>query len=156
LHEWTQTELGPTSSSAMTLGQRVFFAASISVAVGDWKKAMCLIVCLAWWCILHGRCRTSNRLRWHGLSDRDDSTLCAQEVETLDHLQDVSLVEKLGSTCYGSSVWRRLPHLLRHAEGGRKVFQQVFLTIWFGWSLGPSRKRQTTESISGLLYKRLR
>jgi hypothetical protein len=38
------------------------------------------------WLVLHGRCWTSDRLRCHGLSDRDVCALCAQEVETLDHL----------------------------------------------------------------------
>lgn len=36
--------------------------------------------------VLHDRCWTSNRLRRHGLRDRDDYALCAQEVEIIDHL----------------------------------------------------------------------
>jgi hypothetical protein len=36
--------------------------------------------------LVHDRCWTSNRLRRHGLRDSDDCALCAQEVETLDHL----------------------------------------------------------------------
>jgi hypothetical protein len=38
------------------------------------------------WLVLHGRYWTSDRLRRHGLSDRDVCALGAQEVETLDHL----------------------------------------------------------------------
>jgi hypothetical protein len=38
------------------------------------------------WLVLHVRCRTSNRLRRHGMCDSDTCALCAQEVETLDHL----------------------------------------------------------------------
>jgi hypothetical protein len=42
--------------------------------------------CFFGWLALHGRCSTSNRLCRDGLPDRDDCVLCAQEVETLDHL----------------------------------------------------------------------
>jgi hypothetical protein len=38
------------------------------------------------WLVLHGRCWMLDRLRRHGLRDTDVCALCAQEVETLDHL----------------------------------------------------------------------
>jgi hypothetical protein len=38
------------------------------------------------WLVLHDRGSTSNRLRRHGMRDSDICALCAQEVETLDHL----------------------------------------------------------------------
>lgn len=38
------------------------------------------------WLVLHGCCWTSNRLHRRGLRDRDECALCAQKVETLDHL----------------------------------------------------------------------
>jgi hypothetical protein len=38
------------------------------------------------WLVLHDRCWTSNRLRRHEMRDSDSCALCAQEVETLDHL----------------------------------------------------------------------
>jgi hypothetical protein len=37
-------------------------------------------------CLTIGRCWTSDRLRRHGLKDSRTRALCAQEVETLDHL----------------------------------------------------------------------
>jgi hypothetical protein len=51
-----------------------------------WKVQVSGWVCFFGWLVLHGRCWTSNHLRRHGLSDTDDCALCAQEVETLDHL----------------------------------------------------------------------
>jgi hypothetical protein len=38
------------------------------------------------WLVLHGRCWTSNQLRRHGMRDSDTCALCAQDVETWDHL----------------------------------------------------------------------
>jgi hypothetical protein len=57
------------------------------------------------WLVLHGRSWTSDRLHRHGLKDFDICTLCAQEVETLDHL----LVDCVFSreTCF-----RTLGHIL--------------------------------------------
>lgn len=52
---------------------------------------------------LHGRCWTSNRLRQRGLRDRDEGTLCAQEVRMLDHL--------LASFVFRHETWF---HVLRH------------------------------------------
>jgi hypothetical protein len=38
------------------------------------------------WLVLHSHCWTLNRLCHHGLRDSDDCALCAQEVETWEHL----------------------------------------------------------------------
>jgi hypothetical protein len=48
------------------------------------------------WLVLHSRCWTSNRLRQHRTRDSDICALCAQEVETLDHLL-LGCVHSLGN-----------------------------------------------------------
>jgi hypothetical protein len=57
------------------------------------------------WLVLHGRCWTSDRLHRHGLKDSDACALCAQEVETLDHL--------LVDCVFSRETWfRTLGHIL--------------------------------------------
>jgi hypothetical protein len=57
------------------------------------------------WLVLHGRCWTSDRLHCHGLKDSDSCALCAQEVETLDHL--------LVDCVFSRETWfRTLGHIL--------------------------------------------
>jgi hypothetical protein len=61
------------------------------------------------WLVLHGHCWTSDKLQCHGLSDKDDYTLCVQEVETLDHLLLGCVHSReLGFVCFGISAWRPL------------------------------------------------
>jgi hypothetical protein len=79
------------------------------------------------WLVLHGHCWTSNRLRQHGLRDTDDYALCAQEVETLDHL--------LVGCVFARETWFRI---LRYF-GLQDLTPQVELPF-FGWWLG-TRKR---------------
>jgi hypothetical protein len=111
------------------------------------------------WLVLHGRCWTSDRLRRHGLSDRDVCALCAQEVRPWITLSLVmSTVEKLGSACFGSSEWRiwhpRGRSQLRSGgcERGRwSPSLPVKASIpWSGWSLGRFGKRGTDASTSRL------
>jgi hypothetical protein len=57
------------------------------------------------WLVLHGRCWTSDRLHRHGLKDSDSCALCAQEIETLDHL--------LVDCVFSREMWfRTLGHIL--------------------------------------------
>jgi hypothetical protein len=57
------------------------------------------------WLVLHGRCWTSDRLHRHGLKDSDSCALCAQAVETLDHL--------LVDCVFSRETWfRTLGHIL--------------------------------------------
>jgi hypothetical protein len=60
------------------------------------------------WLVLHGHCWTSNRLCRHGLRDTDECALCAQDVETLDHLMlrcVYSCEAWFRILCY-CSIWR--------------------------------------------------
>jgi hypothetical protein len=57
------------------------------------------------WLVLHGRCWTSDRLHHHGLKESDSCALCAQAVETLDHL--------LVDCVYSRETWfRTIGHIL--------------------------------------------
>jgi hypothetical protein len=97
------------------------------------------------WLVLHGRCWTSHRLRRHGLQDSDDCALCAQEVETLDHL--------LLGCVHNREMWFRvlryygLQHLTPQEElpflsggwlsGNRFISSSAkFLILWLCWSSG--------------------
>jgi hypothetical protein len=98
------------------------------------------------WLVLHDRCWTSDRLHRHGLKDSDTCALCAQEVETLDHLlvdcafsQETWLFEP-SSIFFYLSLPRTIPCLL--LLGGAppgswplKPDEKILLPL-SGWSLG--------------------
>jgi hypothetical protein len=73
-------------SSASAYRALFFGRSSLLGASQLWKTQTPGKVCFFKWLVLHGRCWMSERLRHHGLSDIDVYALCAQEVETLDHL----------------------------------------------------------------------
>jgi hypothetical protein len=58
--------------------------------------------------ILHGCCWTSNRLQYHGLSDRDVCALCAQEAKNLEHM--------LLDCVYSQKNWFRVLRLFGMAD----------------------------------------
>jgi hypothetical protein len=82
---WKWTASGEFSSASAY--QVLFFGRShLLGALQLWKTQAPGRVRFFGWLVLHGRCWTSDRLRRHDLSNRHECALCAQEVETLDHL----------------------------------------------------------------------
>jgi hypothetical protein len=82
---WKWSSNGEFSSSS---AYRALFFGRTSLAGVDriWKVQAPGRCRFFGWLVLHGRCWTSNRLRRHGMRDSDTCALCAEEVETLDHL----------------------------------------------------------------------
>jgi hypothetical protein len=81
--KWSYNEEFSSSSA-----YRALFLERTSLAGADriWKVQAPDRCRFFGWLVLHGRCWTSNRLRQHGMRDSDTCAVCAQEVETLDHL----------------------------------------------------------------------
>jgi hypothetical protein len=77
------------------------------------------------WLVLHGRCWTSNCLCRHELQDSDDCALCAQEVETLDHL--------LLRCVHSRETWLRILHYygLQHLAPQEELpFFEWWVATW--------------------------
>lgn len=122
-----------------------------------WKVQALGKCCFFGWLVRNGRCWTSNRLRRHGLSDRDDCSLCAQEVEMLDHL--------LSSCVHSRKTWFCVlgyvglggltPHMesplaawwLQARKSVAKIRQKGFVSVvWLvAWSLWKERNRGVHE-----------
>jgi hypothetical protein len=82
---WKWTASGEFSPASPYLA--LFFGRSSLLRASHlWKNQAPGRVHFFGWLVLHGHRWMSDRLRRHGLSDRDVCALCAQEVETLDHL----------------------------------------------------------------------
>uniref|UniRef100_K4AMD7 Uncharacterized protein n=1 Tax=Setaria italica TaxID=4555 RepID=K4AMD7_SETIT len=89
------------------------------------------------WLVIHGRCWTSNRLRRHGLRDRDDCALCAREtwfrILSYIGMPRLTLQVEITFAKWWIQAWKTVTKIRR------KGFDSL---IWLvAWSIWKERRR---------------
>jgi hypothetical protein len=122
------------------------------------------------WLVLHGRCRTSERLQQHGLANHGNCALCAQEPESLDHLLLHCVYSReiwfcifrrrgwltLLPTDQDSTIAWWLASRKRISKVCRPLFDSVFaLVVWRLWNERNERIFRSTTSLPHRLVDKI-